>query len=45
MYAYYDRHGLVGNPITLRAVLGREPRSMADFLRDLLADVPTVAGS
>lgn len=44
MYAYYDKHGLVGNPITLRAVLGREPRTMQDFLRDLVADVPTIAG-
>lgn len=43
MYAYYDKHGLVGNPIMLRTVLGREPRSMQDFLRDLVANVPTVA--
>ena len=43
MYDYYDKHGLVGNPLVLKAVLGREPRSMHDFLRDLVAGTPTVA--
>ena len=35
MYAFYDRHGLVGNALTLRAILGREPRSLRQFLADL----------
>ena len=25
MYEYYDKHGLVGNPLVLTAILGREP--------------------
>ena len=43
MYDYYDRHGLVGNPLILRTLLGREPRSLHQFLRDLQAGVPTIA--
>jgi hypothetical protein len=42
MYENYDRHGLLGNPFTLRAILGREPRSLHDFFRDLVAGTPTV---
>ena len=41
MYANYDQHGLLGNPFTLRAILGREPRSMPEFLADLMAGTPT----
>jgi hypothetical protein len=33
MFASYDRGGLVGDPTTLRRLLGREPRSWADTLR------------
>ena len=43
MYANYDRHGLRGNPLTLRAILGREPRSLRDFFADLVAGRPTTA--
>ncbi len=43
MYTYYDRHGLVGNPTVLKAILGREPRSLHQFLCDLIAGTPTVA--
>ena len=43
MYDYYDRYGLVGNPLILRTLLGREPRSLHQFLRDLLAGIPTIA--
>jgi len=35
MYAYYDRHGLQGNSLTLRAILGREPRSLKDYFAEL----------
>ncbi len=42
MYAHYDRHGLPGNPFTLRAILGREPRSLQAFFTDLTAGTPTV---
>jgi len=44
MYAYYDRHGLVGNTLTLRAILGGEPRSIRQFFADLAAGVKTTAG-
>ncbi len=43
MYAYYDRYGLLGNPLTLRAVLEREPRSIGQFLADLVAGTKTTA--
>ena len=33
MFGAYDRSGLVGDPTTLRRLLGREPRSWADTLR------------
>jgi len=31
MLRYYAQHGLIGNPMVLRALLGRAPRSLADF--------------
>ncbi|MFM6851959.1 MAG: SDR family oxidoreductase [Terrabacter sp.] len=33
MFTAYDREGLVGEPDTLRRLLGREPRTWADCLR------------
>ena len=41
MYANYDRHGLRGNPFTLRAILGRAPRAMHQFFTDLASGTPT----
>jgi uncharacterized protein YbjT (DUF2867 family) len=36
MMAHYDKHGLPGgNPLVLRAILGREPRSLKDYFREL----------
>jgi uncharacterized protein YbjT (DUF2867 family) len=36
MMAYYDRHGLPGgNALVLRAILGREPRSLREYFREL----------
>jgi uncharacterized protein YbjT (DUF2867 family) len=36
MMAHYDRHGLPGgNAVVLRAILGREPRSLQDYLAEL----------
>lgn len=35
MFAHYDRIGLRGSPLTLRAILGREPRTLAAFLQEL----------
>lgn len=35
MFAHYDHAGLRGNPLTLRAILGREPRSLRAFFEEL----------
>jgi uncharacterized protein YbjT (DUF2867 family) len=36
MMAHYDRHGLPGgNPLVLRAILGREPRSLKNYFQEL----------
>jgi uncharacterized protein YbjT (DUF2867 family) len=35
MFDHYDRHGLLGNALTLRAILGREPRSLKAFFTEL----------
>ncbi len=35
MFEHYDRHGLHGNALTLRAILGREPRGLRAYFEDL----------
>jgi uncharacterized protein YbjT (DUF2867 family) len=35
MFEYYDKHGLLGNALTLNAVLGREPRTLRAYLNEL----------
>jgi uncharacterized protein YbjT (DUF2867 family) len=36
MMAHYDRHGLPGgNSLVLRAILGREPRTLRDYFQEL----------
>jgi uncharacterized protein YbjT (DUF2867 family) len=38
MMAHYDKHGLPGgNPLVLRSILDREPRSLKDYFRELAA--------
>jgi uncharacterized protein YbjT (DUF2867 family) len=37
LYNYLDSHDMVANPLVLTAILGREPRSLADFFTDLTA--------
>ena len=37
MFAWYDKHPLLGNPTTLRAILGREPRTLRAYFEDLNA--------
>ena len=38
MMTHYDKHGLPGgNPLVLRSILGREPRSLKDYFRQLAA--------
>ncbi len=36
MMRWYDQHSLLGNPLTLRAILGRPARSLRDYLAELL---------
>ena len=38
MFDWYDQHGLLGNSTTLRAILGREPRSLRAFFEELNAN-------
>ena len=38
-----DEHGLPGNSLVLRTILGREPRTLGRYLRDLVSGVPTDA--
>jgi uncharacterized protein YbjT (DUF2867 family) len=35
MVAWYDKHPLLGNATTLRAILGREPRTLRSFFQEL----------
>lgn len=41
MYEHYDEHGLPGNSLVLRAILGREPISFRRYIEDLANGVPT----
>ncbi len=45
MFRYYERHGLVGNPTVLTALLGRPPTTLAAFARRAAGgDVSAIAG-
>jgi hypothetical protein len=35
LYAYYDRYDFLGNALILRAILGREPRTMKQYIQEL----------
>jgi uncharacterized protein YbjT (DUF2867 family) len=35
MFDWYDSHGLLGNALVLRAILGREPRTLRAFIEEL----------
>ena len=37
MMAWYDEHGLLSNPTTLRAILGAEPRTLREYLQETKA--------
>lgn len=37
MFGWYNKHALLGNATTLRAVLGREPRTLRAYFEDLNA--------
>lgn len=38
MFAWYDAHGLLGNSTTLRAILGREPRTLTAYIEELASN-------
>ncbi len=38
MFAYYDEHGLIGNPQALTGLLGREATSFPTFVRRVMQD-------
>ncbi|MGY6271405.1 NmrA/HSCARG family protein [Achromobacter denitrificans] len=38
---HYRAYGLGGNSLALKAVLGREPRSLRDYIKDLVAEKKT----
>jgi uncharacterized protein YbjT (DUF2867 family) len=40
MFRWYDHQGLRGNALTLRAVLGREPRTLRAFFKELACQGP-----
>jgi hypothetical protein len=45
MFAWYDKHGLLGNALILRAILGREPRTLRSYLGELAASAsPSTTG-
>jgi uncharacterized protein YbjT (DUF2867 family) len=35
MFDWYDKHGLMGSAVSLRAILGREPRRLRTFFEEL----------
>jgi uncharacterized protein YbjT (DUF2867 family) len=37
MFEWYDKRGLLGNALVLRAILGREPRTLRAYLQELAA--------
>jgi hypothetical protein len=41
MFDHYERTGLLGNPLTLRAILGREPRTLLAFFEELASKGPS----
>lgn len=43
MSDWYDHHSLVGNALTLRAILNREPRTLRDYFKELAAQPQATA--
>lgn len=37
MYDWYNAHELLGNPLTLHAILGRESRPLLSYFEELAA--------
>jgi uncharacterized protein YbjT (DUF2867 family) len=42
MFDWYDHYALVGNALTLRAILDREPRTLRDYFKELAAQPQAV---
>jgi uncharacterized protein YbjT (DUF2867 family) len=40
MFDWYDTHGLLGNPLVLRAILGHEPRTLRAYFEELAVVQP-----
>jgi uncharacterized protein YbjT (DUF2867 family) len=38
MFDHYNHHGLLGSPVTLRAILGREPRTLHAYFEELATE-------
>jgi hypothetical protein len=38
MFDWYDQHSMLGNPLILRAILGREPRTLRAYFEELTAN-------
>jgi uncharacterized protein YbjT (DUF2867 family) len=45
MFEHYEHHGLLGNPLTLQAILGREPRTLRAYFEQLAVGEPKVLAS
>ena len=43
VHEHYARYGMGGNSLTLAAALQREPRSLRQFIRELVEDEPSAA--
>ena len=41
MLRWYDAHSLLGNSLTLRAILAREPRTLRTYFEELAQKRPT----
>lgn len=35
MFDHYDQHDLLGNPLTIQAILDREPRALRAYFEEL----------
>ncbi len=42
MFEHYDRYGLRGNALTLRAILGRDPQTLRAYFEELAGKAPCV---
>jgi uncharacterized protein YbjT (DUF2867 family) len=43
IFRFYAEHGVAGNSLVLRTILGREPRTLRDYVEDFASGVRTEA--